>query len=126
VSHFEISDNRKSMLWMTKAYTIIAAMLSIGLAHRCSLHGAKPIVIGHYHTHRVGYPGRWKIKSNWQVYCSPSMRRNCCDAYCYLHRKWAYFALQIAMRYQLFPSLPVWCCWYGHFNSFIEHINNTT
>jgi len=33
------------------------------------------------------------------------MRRNCCDAYGYLHRKWAYFASQIAMRYQLFLSL---------------------
>jgi len=33
------------------------------------------------------------------------MRRNVCDAYCYLHRKWANFASQFAMRYQLFPSL---------------------
>jgi len=33
------------------------------------------------------------------------MLRNCCDAYLGLHRKWAYFASQIAMRYQLFPSL---------------------
>jgi len=37
------------------------------------------------------------------------MRRNFCDAYCYLHRKWAYFASQIAMRYQLFPSLIIRC-----------------
>jgi len=33
------------------------------------------------------------------------MHRNCCGAYGYLHREWAYFASQIAMRYQLFPSL---------------------
>jgi len=33
------------------------------------------------------------------------MRRNVCDVFGYLHRKWAYFALQIAMRDQLFPSL---------------------
>jgi len=33
------------------------------------------------------------------------MRSNICDACGYLHCKWAYFASQIAMRYQLFPSL---------------------
>jgi len=46
------------------------------------------------------------------------MRRNCIDAYGYLHRKWAYFASQSAMRYHFFPSLiisnifPFWlnCC----------------
>jgi len=35
------------------------------------------------------------------------MRRNCCDAHFYLHRKWVYFASQIAMSYQLFPSLVI-------------------
>jgi len=35
---------------------------------------------------------------------SPIMRRNVCDACGYLHGKWAYFASQIAMPYQLLPS----------------------
>jgi len=64
-----------------------------------------------------GYLGRWiTTRVPWEITtdnstqvltcCSPIMRRNCCDAYGNLHRKWAYFASQIAMRYQLFPSLP--------------------
>jgi len=53
--------------------------------------------------------------------CSPIMRRNCCDAYGYLHRKWAYFASQIAMRYQLFPSLIIA---YGTSLNVMQHIFN--
>jgi len=53
-----ISANRKSILSI--AYTV-AAMHSIGLARRCSLHGAKPIVLGQYNSpgnkYATGYPG---------------------------------------------------------------------
>jgi len=96
VSYFKISANRKSIRWMTIIADTVAAMYSIiAYAVSVSLQPALRLADS-------------LILTKILTCCSPIMRCNCCDAYNgYLHRKWAYFASQTAMRYQLFPSLPL-------------------